>query len=205
MLNDQILIKSVSEAFLLMNIDFDRVFQNFYPSKNSNGFTERNQTFYFAKNIMQLEKSAICWQEVPFGGIREHIDTVIYIPDYKAVIYIEAKRIKSKKSIALIKKDVSRLGNAQEDITRRFKELEDCVNRYAIILSDVWVNPQSRFKSDFISKWKKNDEMLFGECGIINSDLLLKVTPDDISEKWKAKQMLNTNEGYHLLLAMWKF
>lgn len=88
----------VNKVFKKMNEDYNNVFTCYYPASGSNGFTERNQTFFFTKNLLSIEKSAMCWQEVPFGNNGEHIDTMIYLPDIKSVIYIEAKRLKNGKN-----------------------------------------------------------------------------------------------------------
>jgi hypothetical protein len=197
----------VSKAFEAMHKDYDNVFKIFYPASGSNGFTERNQTFFFTKNLMSIEHSAICWQEVPFGKKGEHIDTMIYLPESKSVIYIEAKRLKKGKnglgnSMSAIEKDVSRLIDelkvTRGPIIERFKG-EKPKNEYILILADIWEKDgkgTSKFSED---KWCKANWLT---QAFNLKELHLSATTTELkTDSWSS---LSSKEKYHLMIGMWK-
>lgn len=79
--------------------------QNYLPTRDRIGFTERNLTFYFCHHYLELRKNnilnIIVWQEMPLesdknhDNDRQHIDSII-IDKHDGeieIFYIEAKRI----------------------------------------------------------------------------------------------------------------
>jgi len=207
------IIKHVSDAFKAMHKDYDNVFKIFYPASGSNGFTERNQTFFFTKNFLSIEhplsieNSAICWHEVPFGKEGEHIDTLIYLPESQSVIYIEAKRLKNgksglNKSMLAIKDDVKRLIDelniTRGPILKRFKD-EKPINEYILILADIWEKDGKvtfEFSED---KWCKKNWLT--EAFNLKELCLCATTNKLNTDNWRS---LSSKEKYHLLLGMWK-
>lgn len=206
-----IIVIKVSEAFKAMHRDYDNVFKMFYPSQNSNGFTERNQTFFFTKNFLSINKTAICWQEVPFGINGEHIDTVIYLPESKSIIYVEAKRLKNGENgldstKLFLENDVIRLkdelGVTRNSIIGRFSKDEKPLNEYILILSDIWEKEGSKHTANF-SKDKWCNSHWVSESLKLN-ELYIDSTPESLSDDWMGTHYLNTKERYHLLIGLWK-
>ncbi|MDD2797750.1 MAG: hypothetical protein PHV20_04075 [Bacteroidales bacterium] len=140
----------VEEAFKGKRIDYERVFQNIYPAHGRNGFTERNQTFFFTHNYLKLRPEAICWQEVPFGK-KEHIDTLII--DGNSVIYIEAKRISGNPKEKEIADDLGRLliHSYRQEITKGLCCEKD---EYILYITDIW--DEGKYKKNVINKWVEN-------------------------------------------------
>ena len=139
----------VQEVFQNMGKMYESIFQSYYPSHKSNGFTERNLTFYFShyylKNANNLS-DIIIWQEVPIDG-GEHFDTLIIDSANKKIFIIEAKRLQNDKKRKSIENDLIR-------ILQRFNEISDITKfigyqKFALLLADIWI-PEKRKK-------KKND------------------------------------------------
>jgi len=203
-----IIVITVSEAFQAMHKDYDSVFKMFYPSQNSNGFTERNQTFFFTKNFLSINKTAICWQEVPFGKNGEHIDTVIYLPESKSIIYVEAKRLKNgenglESTKLFLENDVKRLkdelGVTRNPIIERFIKDEKPLNEYILVLADIW-EKEGKVTAKFSEeKWCKSNWV--SESLNLN-ELYVDSTPESLSNDWM--EFLSSKERYHLLIGLWK-
>lgn len=85
--------------------------QDYFPSRDKIGFTERNLTFFFCHHYVNLRRkniqNIIVWQEMPLESSenqdnhRQHIDSIIIDKqDNKIdIFYIEAKRIYGPKSV----------------------------------------------------------------------------------------------------------
>lgn len=79
--------------------------QNYLPTRDRIGFTERNLTFYFCHHYLELRKvnisNIIVWQEMPLDSDknndnqRQHIDSILIDKHDNEIdiFYIEAKRI----------------------------------------------------------------------------------------------------------------
>ncbi len=149
----------IKTAFENAKADYIKVFQKFYPAHESNGFTERNQTFFFTHNYLTNNKDAICWQEVPFHE-KQHVDTVII--DDNSIIYIESKRIKSRNKIGSIDNpikgsianDISRLldNSNRKKILNGLKGGKSGYKEYILFLVDVWA--EGDFKNSTINNWQ---------------------------------------------------
>ncbi len=89
--------KIISTVFEKMCNSYENIFEQYYPSHGSNGFTERNLTFYFSHNYLSINCNSIIWQEVPIDN-KKHFDTLIIDNDNnnKSIIIIEAKRLQLK-------------------------------------------------------------------------------------------------------------
>lgn len=67
---------------------------NDVDNNRATGFTERNLTFNFCHNYLDLNEEGLVWQEMPIiGQSRQHIDSVIVHSD--TLILLEAKRLHS--------------------------------------------------------------------------------------------------------------
>ena len=72
---------------------YECVFDVFYPSKNSTGFTERNLSVNFSKAYEKLNPKAITWFEFQFGEKNNlHYDALIINRETKELFLIESKR-----------------------------------------------------------------------------------------------------------------
>lgn len=129
----------VQEVFYNMSKMYESIFTSYYPSHGSNGFTERNLTFYFShfylKNAKKLS-DIIIWQEVPILG-GEHFDTMIIDTVNEMIFIIEAKRLQNKGKFESIKDDFEKIiqKNNQIKIPHEFTLFD----KYAILLTDIWV------------------------------------------------------------------
>ncbi|MDX9697498.1 MAG: hypothetical protein RBT49_17030 [Bacteroidales bacterium] len=129
----------VQEVFYNMSKMYESIFTSYYPSHGSNGFTERNLTFYFShfylKNANNLS-DIIIWQEVPIQG-GEHFDTLIIDTVNEMFFIIEAKRLQNKGKFESIKDDFEKIiqKNNQIKIPHEFTLFD----KYAILLTDIWV------------------------------------------------------------------
>jgi len=138
----------VQEVFINMGKMYESIFKTYYPSHGSNGFTERNLTFYFShfylKNANNLS-DIIIWQEVPILG-GEHFDTLIIDSINKIIFIIEAKRLQNEMKGRSIDEDFKR-------ILSRFKEIANIDNfpnysKYALLLADIWIPESNKNKID---------------------------------------------------------
>ncbi len=201
-------INLVENAFKETHKDYNDVFKKFYPAQGSNGFTERNQTFFFTKNLLAEAKGqAICWQEMPFGNKGEHFDTLIHISNHDSVIYIEAKRFRGgviKNQDNSLVKDVKRLCNEGKAIKFR-EELQSKLgfkNEYILAIADIWARPDGKggFKHKDIHNW--NDiNWLSGLFGLDNAKIAYSNTT--LHSKLDLK-VPETKQQYNLLMALIK-
>jgi len=136
----------VQEVFYNMSKMYESIFTSYYPSHGSNGFTERNITFYFShfylKNANNLS-DIIIWQEVPIKG-GEHFDTMIIDTVNEMIFIIEAKRLQNKGKFESIKDDFEKIiqKNNQIKIPYDFTIFD----KYAILLTDIWVPENNNMK-----------------------------------------------------------
>ncbi|SHM25310.1 hypothetical protein SAMN05720467_1085 [Fibrobacter sp. UWB7] len=125
---------------------YEKILEDYYPSYESLGFTERNLTFNFCSQYEQLwnEKSShehnlVIWQEVPIcneGKLGEHIDSLII--DNDCVYLIEAKRLNGTDKIASIKSDIKRLKNVAIG-KLEINKIPQNVKMFLIVLVDFWL------------------------------------------------------------------
>ena len=136
----------VQEVFYNMSKMYESIFTSYYPSHGSNGFTERNITFYFShfylKNAKKLS-DIIIWQEVPIQG-GEHFDTLIIDTLNEMIFIIEAKRLQNEEKFKSIKADFTRINdcfkeNGTEKKGIKIPTVYSKYDKYAILLTDIWV------------------------------------------------------------------
>ncbi|MBQ8959217.1 MAG: hypothetical protein IJ057_12110 [Bacteroidales bacterium] len=139
---------------------YQRIFcdENLLPTNDidnnrATGFTERNMTFNFCHNYMDLYKGkGFVWQEMPIiGQSRQHIDSVIVHSD--TLLLLEAKRLHSpyhfeeltsenvsytnRKHKTVQYGDLRRLQTYYKDIPiYKYLKPKEC---YAILLADFFI------------------------------------------------------------------
>lgn len=124
---------------------YEQILENYYPAYDSNGFTERNQTFNFSHNYLLLNPNAIIWQEVPIWN-KKHFDTLIIDNEENCIIIIEAKRLGTETNFISIQKDFDRIKekhNSAVGVTDKFNE---GYSLYALLLVDLWIPKENREK-----------------------------------------------------------
>ena len=125
---------------------YEKILEDYYPSYDSIGFTERNLTFNFCSQFEQLwnetslhEKNLVIWQEAPIkNGDKkdEHIDSLII--DGNFVYLVEAKRLNGSDKIGSIDDDIDRMKKiaAGEYLLR---DLPKNAKFFLIVLVDFWL------------------------------------------------------------------
>ncbi len=148
--------------------EYNRILKGFYPARASGGFTEQNQVFNFVTSLKnQLEDhEAIQWLELPWKEQKQHIDGMVYSPKYKAIFFIEAKRLWNEKKISELQNDAMRLEDGKKSgkvflddnfrISKKCKTFKECVeHEYHVLLGDVWLDSSELKRS--IPHWWLND------------------------------------------------
>lgn len=137
----------LSDSFLNMVKTYERMLQVFYPARGGTGFTESNQVHIYVNSLIESldDSSAVFWLEFPWEDKKQHIDAFVYSPRYKAVFYIEAKRLSISKKKGQIINDITRIVNADRSFLKEHS-IQNIENEYVIALADVWLE----------TKWKKS-------------------------------------------------
>ncbi|MCD8090596.1 MAG: hypothetical protein LUD81_08270 [Clostridiales bacterium] len=136
---------------------YNRIFKNFYPSKGSTGFTERNLSVNFSKayekTAEKYGEEAFSWFELPFSeNGRKHLDGVIVNVSLKEILLIEAKRYSDPpEKIPEILKDFLRITNTDWEYEfekdRSGKEAALKAKEYKIfglVIADVWLETKTK-------------------------------------------------------------
>ena len=85
--------KHLDKVFELYKENYEKIFDVFYPAKNSTGFTERNLSVNFCKAYETVFPESISWFEFQFGENNNlHYDALIINPKLKVILLIESKR-----------------------------------------------------------------------------------------------------------------
>lgn len=190
--------KIINEAFNGMIKEYKKIFKYYYPAHGSTGLMEANQVHLFVKSLTALSDSAFSWLEPPLekvGRSYPHIDAVVFIPNEKAAIFIEAKRINNpNKKINDIYKDIDRLliNDNREHIIKKAKAQFPIENHYIVYLADVWLE-NARKKS--IPFWWCSEKL----SNDISSSRF-KDTSTFVEEMNKKGSSLETRESTNLLL-----
>ena len=141
--------KMIEDAFDKMYLKYYQLLKSFYPAQGSTGFTERNQTHNFVNSLISTlnDKDTINWFELPWKEKEQHIDAMVYSPEYKSIFYIEAKRLSITRKKESIVEDIKRVVDTKdrESLLSKYK-LPNVTNEYMIALCDVWLE----------NKWKRN-------------------------------------------------
>ena len=128
---------------------YECIFDVFYPSKNSTGFTERNLSVNFSKAYEKLNPKAITWFEFQFGEKNNlHYDALIINRETKELFLIESKRFSNlDKKVNEVQNDIIRIKEAitiyNSDFESRIPQFND-YTIYGIILTDVWTESKGK-------------------------------------------------------------
>lgn len=128
---------------------YEKIFDNYYPSHDSTGFTERNLSVNFAFAMEKIYSRAFTWYEVPLKRKGEHCDAVIFNADTKEMFIIEAKRFDKPGKKSSFLSDVGRVINKEniDYIKTEYKSpMIDNFKCYALLLADVWLETSSKMK-----------------------------------------------------------
>ncbi len=144
--------------------NYEKIFEQIYPAKNSSGFTERNLSVNFAKAyekiVTQQNQNCITWYEFQFGDKNnQHYDAVIINITTKEILIIEAKRYNDlPKKIYSTINDISRINNFPTEIlnenSRRIADF-NLYKIYGVVLADVWTAETSspKLKTAIIAQY----------------------------------------------------
>lgn len=185
---DFIMKEKIEIAFGKTIDNYRRIFNSYYPAHNSTGFTERNLTYNFVKSLESvLGERSISWLEAPLGN-KMHLDAVVFCPETKTSFLIEAKRLSNlPKKLYEIRSDIKRMSDfGHHKLLEKGLEFK-VENRYAIVLSDVWLESQA--KIDAHGNWPK--------CihdGVVELEKTGEFSSLNTANDWKNK--------YHLLIAV---
>ena len=145
------LIDVISKTYTSIINEYDRIFntEQYLPTKASrysiNGFTERNLTFNFCHNYLNLIKqeqeenpNAIVWQEVPINNTNgEHIDSIIIDKYNNWVIYLEAKRFYDIHHFKYLLDDLKRIKKKHSDIPLPYDSNPESPLKKVVILKSA--------------------------------------------------------------------
>ena len=170
---------------------YQRIFcdENLLPTNDTDnnratGFTERNMTFNFCHNYLDLyEKEGFVWQEMPIiGQSRQHIDSVIVHSD--TLLLLEAKRLHSpyhfeeltSENVSYTNRehktvqygDLRRLQTYYKDIPiYEYLKPKEC---YAILLADFFIQ-RGKNAQPKIDKYRLHYQQYFDkEYSVFNKD-----------------------------------
>ena len=160
-------LKSICDKY---KRNYTNIFRYLYPSKNSTGFTEKNQTVNFCKALEEYytSKSDECfsWYEFQFGSKNNlHLDAIFLNVTQKEIFFIEAKRYSNiGKKIIEVGKDIKRLLNlgwVEDEYNDRINL--NGYNFFGVILSDIWREGDKKEK--IIAQWRNAErDFKFYSC-----------------------------------------
>jgi len=193
--------------------EYNNMFNYVYPSRGKKGFTERNLTCRFCKQLeLQAKKTqfnTITWFEFPLEkkenkkGI-PHVDAVTFLfgETSNAVILIESKRVTENKYAEKeqqIIDDVKRMRNEKtwkHLINPEYLHPSRQNNRfeiYTVILADIWNTKEEALL--FLQNWDSNIPVkLNWPTDHFFKSPIHKLTQLQTVKKWK-------NSPYYLLFA----
>lgn len=178
---------------------YSRMLDTYYPAFDTTGFTERNLTFNFCHEALCLNENLIVWQEAPFANKKEHLDSIIFDDDNKALYIIEAKRLGAKDAFGSIDHDMERLEGLLSS-WKRIRGVDDDNeivtkrNGYAkhlVILVDLWAEHDSTEDSVAASSKFINFKSITAKRGF-----------DKIIGPYKVDGKTLDNQKYYLLCAV---
>ena len=136
---------------------YQELLRKYYPAHNSAGFTERNQSVNFVQSVNAIYPSSFAWFEASLNiKPEQHMDAVIFVPETKSTLLIEAKRFSTPHNkLKDIAKDIGRLNdsNHHQTVCIELKgEFQKCTqNIFGIILADVWL--ENTMKNNIYEFW----------------------------------------------------
>lgn len=146
----------LKKSFALMCNRYNTLLNEFYPAKESTGFTESNQVHIFVNSLTKSlnDELVVEWLEFPWIDKKQHIDAMVYSPKNKTVFYIEAKRFSHKSKVASISRDIKRILTADRGFMSKHR-INNIENEYIIALSDVWL--ETKWKKSIPTWWENNE------------------------------------------------
>lgn len=181
---------------------YEKIFDIYYPSHDSTGFTERNQSVNFSSAMESIYSKTFTWYEVPLKTKYEHCDAVIFNRNTKEMFVIEAKRFdKPSKKISELLSDVRRIINKEsiDLIKTEYKNPEiDNFKFYALLLADVWLETPKKKK--IYNEWGENFFKIFAP----ESDYM-EIQTKLSEQKWirstnNTRKYNNWRDKYELLI-----
>lgn len=158
--------------------------QEYLPTRNKIGFTERNLTFYFCHHYLEVRhhniSNIIVWQEMPLesdknhDNKRQHIDSIIIDKQEHDIdiFYIEAKRVYDSSFVmgeeCSLKSDFDRIINNcsllpgyNELTSDRYKN----VHHYVVLLAglEIFENQRESTKTNKIKELEVFKQTYFNE------------------------------------------
>ena len=192
--------KHLDKVFELYKENYEKIFDVFYPAKNSTGFTEHNLSVNFCKAYETVFPESISWFEYQFGEKNnKHFDAIVVNVQKKELLIIESKRFsKPAKKICEIKKDIIRIKDTVVAHKEEFSRIPDFEKYtvWGVILADVWVESKGKQEiyNSFCSKtFIKQYAMPISEE--------VQYYISDFSDLGKYENCL---DNYHLLSLVWK-
>lgn len=135
----------------LIKEEYERRYRNrlsiCYPSLESTGFQERNQTNIFLAGAEALIPNLFTWFEFQIDGSKKadnHLDAIAVDFEAKEIWLIESKRIQNQRKADAIASDEERmreLANHPKTIFERFYDQTIPFSEfkiYSLVLADVW-------------------------------------------------------------------
>lgn len=136
--------------------------QDYLPTRDQIGFTERNLTLYFCHHYLEERKddnidNLIVWQEMPLEkNERQHIDSIIIDKNKNkkevSIFYIEAKRVYDK---SFIDGKKSSLQKDRDRIQEQYKKIpgydsiqkEFNIHHYEVLLAGLEIRENQKDKT----------------------------------------------------------
>jgi len=182
-------------SFSIMTNKYKKLLKDFYPARDSTGFTEANQSHFYVNSLVKSldDENCIEWLEFPWSDKSTHIDAMVYSPKYKTIFYIEAKRFSDfDKKLKEISNDIKRVISDNKKFIKDYN-IEDIEFQYAIGLADIWYKKDKKSnKKDLIDTWNKKDNQFSQTLNIEDYD--------DTRLKAFIDIKCVDKENYHLLI-----
>lgn len=197
---------------------YENILSEFYPSKGSTGFTERNLSVNWVKAVEKCQRNddIISWFEYQFGSQNnQHIDALLWNRSAETLFLIESKRFNDPLAkIREVGEDIVRLQDAYVEIKKEkridLKRIKHC---YGIILADVWVKKaQERVgRKSKILKNFQNASFVEGNLENFSKDVRQRLDNKELANlKYYCKTLdlitssEDFSENYSLLSLSWE-
>ncbi len=128
---------------------YQSILSDFYPSKGSTGFAERNLSVNWSKaaEIVCGRDNIISWFEYQFSDTNDkHIDALVWDRSGGNLYLIESKRFSEPKAkTEEVGNDIVRLLDLYKEIVNEKRmDLNKVKQCYGVILADVWPKKRKR-------------------------------------------------------------
>ncbi len=192
---------------------YQSILSDFYPSKGSTGFAERNLSVNWSKaaEIVCGRENVISWFEYQFSDANnKHIDALVWDRPGENLYLIESKRFSNPVSKTReIGDDIVRLQDLYEEILREKRlDISKVKHCYGVILADVWPKKeQKRCKKRKILESYENCSFLTGNiCNFSESaqQRLKEYTFPELKYYHKTFDEVSQAERYALVSLSWR-